>query len=228
MTNKTLDFHDIDRRIKSANGGEALARAVEDMRQLAKTGHLGAANNYGTCAQFGRGTEEDMACARHYYALAARGNAAQSGLAVAQFNLGFMWLHGLGGDKREATAHRWFIIAADGGDTDALTHLGRMSMTGQGCARDTAAGFAYWRRGADLGDGRCAFNLGVATAGGHAGEADLNEGLMWFYIAKALGADGATAAIAKIEAVLTGPEIEIAKTRASQLDFAHDRHAQNT
>lgn len=203
-------FKNIQDRINAANGGEALAAAVADMRALADQGHAGAANNFGTCAQFGRGTPENMLCARHYY-----GMAAQAGLAMAQFNLGFMWLHGLGGEARPRTAYRWFAKAAAQDEVDALTHMGRMTMIGQGCTADPHAALDYWRRGAALGDGRCAFNLGVACAGGHAGEANLMDGLMWFYIAKRLGADATAAPIAKLKSVLTDIEITTATRQAA-------------
>lgn len=209
-------FTDIQNRITRANGGETLAEAVEAMRQLAKSGHAGAANNFGTCAQFGRGVPVDMACARHYYGLAAKG-----GLAIAQFNLGFMWLHGLGGAKRAASAYRWFGMAAAQGEVDALTHMGRMTMIGEGCKADPARALSFWQDGAARGDGRCAFNLGVALSGGHAGEANLMDGLMWFFIAQHLDADNTHAAITKLRAVLTDIEISTASRRAGEFILQH-------
>lgn len=217
MTQTTDTFSQIQARIARANGGVDLEAAAADMRELALNGnngagHAGAANNYGTLLQFGRGVDLDLACARHYYGLAAR-----TGLAEAQFNLGFMWLNGLGGAQRDKTAFALFTRAANQGDTDALTHIGRMRMLGQGCTQDDEAAFAAWTEGARRGDGRCAFNLGVATAGGHAGAADLVLGLAWFYVAENLRAKGTAAAIAKIKAVLTVNEIASARKTSDTL-----------
>ena len=67
--------------MRQSSGGDMLARSAEMMKQAADMQHAGAANNYGTMLQHGRGVDEDLIAARSYYAV-----AADAGLAEGQFN----------------------------------------------------------------------------------------------------------------------------------------------
>jgi len=196
--------------MRKSSGGEQLTKAAALMKQAADKWHVGAANNYGALLQHGRGVPLNLTQSRHYYEIAAR-----AGSPVGQFNYGFMWLHGHGGDKDPAEARRWFLLATEHNEADALTHLGRMAMIGEGGAQDFQAAYRYWSDGAlEASDSRCAFNIGIASAGGHGAPPDFAAALAWFKLAEALGNTNAAAEIAKITRVMD---------EAEQAD-AHDRY----
>ncbi|WP_237151559.1 tetratricopeptide repeat protein [Oryzibacter oryziterrae] len=56
--------------------------------------------------------------------------ASYFGDAVAQLQLGKMYLEGLGGDQDPRQAARWFQLAARKGQVDAQYHLGQMLVNG--------------------------------------------------------------------------------------------------
>ena len=62
--------------------------------------------------------------------------AAEQGNAAAQYNLGVMYLNGLGVRQDEAEAFRWFRQAADQGYAQAQNNLGAMYAEGRGVRQD--------------------------------------------------------------------------------------------
>ena len=84
--------------------------------------------------------------------------------------------------------------------------LAAMMMTGAGGAQDFDSALAWWARGADLGDSRCALNLGIAHAGGHAGDVNFVAAWYWFKMAERLGNDGAAAELERLEGVMSEDE----------------------
>lgn len=58
--------------------------------------------------------------------------AASQGQAEAQYNLGLLYLKGLGVTKDPAEAFRWFHLAADQGQADAQFQVGLMREKGVG------------------------------------------------------------------------------------------------
>lgn len=203
MTNPQTLFERAHALMQASDGGEKLRAAAKAMKLAADAGHPGAANNYGALLQHGRGVDEDLTASRIYYR-----HAADTGLAAGLFNYGFMVLHGLGGNKDLFEARNWLERAAqyDPPDTDALTHLGRMAMVGEGGPQDFSAARSYWAKGAEAGDDRCAFNLGVACAGGHGAPPDFVEAVRWFDLARRLGSAHATGEIRKLLSVMSPDE----------------------
>ena len=72
------------------------------------------------------------------YTLAAEWyrKAAQSGLAEAQNNLGFLYDQGMGVDRDDRQAVEWYLMAARQGHAQAQNNLGVMYGTGRGVPRD--------------------------------------------------------------------------------------------
>lgn len=170
--------------LHSGEGGDRLCEAAILFRRLADTGHAGAANNLGALLQHGRGVPQNHEEARFYYRL-----AAEAGLSVGAFNYGFMLLQGEGGTADATGARAWFerAVRTDPPDTDALTHLGRMALFGEGGEQDADAARLWWQTGAEIGDGRCAYNLGLALLAGHLGEQDVEGAMYWLGRAMDLG-----------------------------------------
>jgi hypothetical protein len=76
---------------------------------------------------------------------------ADHGNAVAQFNLGVMYLTGRGVAHDYAAAVNWFRKAADQGDANARYWLGGMYHRGLGVPRDDAAAASWYQKAADQG-----------------------------------------------------------------------------
>lgn len=62
--------------------------------------------------------------------------AAEAGCARAQYNLGELYVSGLGVLRDYAEAMRWLLMAAEKGNAAAQARLGAMYYKGQGVARD--------------------------------------------------------------------------------------------
>ena len=136
----------------------------------------------------------------------------------------YMHLHGLATERAPATARLYFEMAALKNDVDALTHLGRMAMIGEGGPQDPTAARNYWAEGARLGDGRCAFNLGIANAGGHGAEPSFVDAYAWFLEAERLGNVAAADELKKLNAVMTEQEVSTAQKRQNFLGSSCDLH----
>jgi hypothetical protein len=95
-------------------------------------------------AALGRG-DYDIA-AGEFRPLAGRGDAA------AQFNLGFMYDHGLGFPQDDVEAMKWYRLAAEQGNTDAQFNLGFLYGEGRGVAQDDANAYAWYNLAAAQGD----------------------------------------------------------------------------
>jgi hypothetical protein len=78
--------------------------------------------------------------------------AAEAGNSTGQYNLGQMYLHGLGTAKNFSEAFKWFNKALDQGDTSALAPLGIMYLNGEGVAHNEKRALSMLKKSAALGD----------------------------------------------------------------------------
>ncbi|CAN0506293.1 unnamed protein product [Scytosiphon promiscuus] len=93
------------------------------------------------------------------------------------------------------------------GEVNAMTYLGVMMMTGAGGPKEFKTAQSWWDKGAELGDNRCAFNLGIAHAGGHGqDQPDFVEAWRWFSRAQDMGNQSAVTALERLAIVLTDDE----------------------
>jgi hypothetical protein len=97
-------------------------------------------------------------------ALAWFREAAQQGVAGAQFNLGVMYAAGRGVARDEAEATLWYHEAAEQGNVAAQNNLGAMYQTGQGVPQDDAQALAWYRKAADRAGRRTAQALQAGRA----------------------------------------------------------------
>jgi len=86
---------------------------------------------------------------------------ADQGNAVAQSNLGYMYLKGEGVTQDYAAAMMWYRKAADQGEADAQAQLGLMYNKGQGVTQDYKETLKWYRKAADQGNAGAQFNLGA-------------------------------------------------------------------
>src|SRR6516165_3073337 len=86
-------------------------------------------------------------------------NKANSGNPEAQFELGVAYEHGLGADKSEYDAMRWYRMAANSGHTEAQNSLAYLYEIGSESLRDIAEAVKWYRRGAIYGNSMSQYNL---------------------------------------------------------------------
>ena len=77
--------------------------------------------------------------------------AAEQGVAEAQFNLGWMYANGQGVRQDYAQAVQWYRRAAEQGHAQAQVLLGVMYENGQGVRQDYAQAAQWYRRAKEQG-----------------------------------------------------------------------------
>lgn len=85
--------------------------------------------------------------------------AAKQGVAQAQLVWAQMLLDGVGTSKDPEAAFRWFDVAAQSDEPDAINMLGRCHERGWGCAVDLQKAAELYGRAADMGHGWAMYNL---------------------------------------------------------------------
>ena len=145
--------------------------------------------------------------------LDTRWQAAEQGLAMAQFNLGITYASGRGVLKDEVEAVKWFRLAAGQGHANAQYNLGVRYAFGQGVLKDEAEAVRWYRLAAEQGLATAQFNLGVAYANGQGVLKDSVLAHMWYNIAGANGNEAARKLRDNLEDDMTRAEI----SRATEL-----------
>ena len=105
---------------------------------------------------------------------------ADTGHAMAQFNLGLMHAKGLGTPKDESVAVRWYRRAAEQGHVDAQNNLGFMYGTGRGVEINHAEAVMWLRRAAEQGDADAQYNLGVMYMKGRGVPRNQAQAASWY------------------------------------------------
>ncbi|MEO5340435.1 MAG: hypothetical protein H7837_07965 [Magnetococcus sp. MYC-9] len=123
--------------------------------------------------------------------------AAMQGDAVAQTNLGAMYLHGVGVRRDLTKAYNWFQRAAEQGEGLAQFNLGVLCQEGQGTLHDDQKAAYWFRRLASQTNRVDQFNpvikgwaqlkLGFAYYEGRGVAKDHREALAWFRLAAERG-----------------------------------------
>ena len=139
-------------------------KAFQLFQKSAKYGHVKGMYNLGLCYKLGKGTAKD-----EYKAFDAFYEAAEYGDSMAYFQVGKAYENGAGVAKDLNMAVRWHKKAANAKETCAMCALGdiyyydkqgelRMDMENGADRLQTA--FAWYSKGAGLGDANCLYNLG--------------------------------------------------------------------
>jgi TPR repeat protein len=125
--------------------------------------------------------------------------SAEGGDAIAQFNLGIMYNNGFGVPQDNATALKWFGLAAAQGDRTSAEYRDVVARritpvkqtgaltTGEAAyeSGDYATALRIFRASADKGEARAQSNLGVMYHNGHGVPKDFVRAYMWFSLAAA-------------------------------------------
>ena len=104
---------------------------------------------------------------------------AKEGNPLAQYNLGEMYIRGLGVPLDYAEGSVWLRRASDQGFAPAETALGQMFEQGQGMPVNQAEAAAWYRRAADQGYAEAQHKLGMQYAEGRGVLRDYVLAYMW-------------------------------------------------
>ena len=113
-------------------------------------------------------------------------DAAEDGIAYAQYRVGRMYEGGQGTQQDYAQAARWYAAAYAAGHPQAHRALARLYEQGQGVDQDDAAALALYRKSAEAGDPLANFKVGQFLERGRGTEPD-PAGAAGFYRVAAEG-----------------------------------------
>jgi hypothetical protein len=148
--------------------------------------------------------------------------AAQSGDALAAFNIGQMNFDGLGVPVDHAAGARAFRAAADLGLSAAHTRLGVLYAKGDGLPMDMAKAASCWRLGAAAGDPVAALNLGAAYNNGQGVRRNVVFAYLWIGVARRMSKPDAQvhqqaeAALAKLKPQIPSGQLASADANVAQ------------
>jgi TPR repeat protein len=129
--------------------------AVNWLRKAAESGLTGAQNSLAVMLALGRGAAREMQQSLRWLERAAVDNA------MAQFNLGLIYLRGLSVTPNDETAANWLRKAQANGNARANLLLGLLYDTGKGVNHNEEKAVMYYQKAADMGDANAALNLAL-------------------------------------------------------------------
>lgn len=112
---------------------------------------------------------------------------AGDGGAVAQNDLGLMYLHGCGLKRDYSAAIHWLGLAAEQGQTEALVTLGKLYMRGEGVERNYFTAFEHLYRAASAGSAEAQSSLGLMYLEGLGVSQNHVRAMKWFRKSAAQG-----------------------------------------
>jgi len=141
----------------SAPAPTPAANPLDTLRQKAQQGDPVAQNKLGDLYANGQQgiKQDDSEAARWYRKSALQGNA------LAQFNLGMLYVDGRGVRQSYIKAARWFEKAAAQGIAPAQVHLGILYSDGRGVGRDYQKAQQWLLKAADQGNANAMTSLGI-------------------------------------------------------------------
>ena len=106
--------------------------------------------------------------------------AAEQGYAPAQYNLGVMYIQGLGIGQDYAQARKWLEKAATQGYASAQGNLGTIHAKGLGVPQNYALARRWFEKAATQGNAHAQFNLGALYDKGLGVPQDSGTAKYWF------------------------------------------------
>lgn len=181
---------------------------INDALELAKLGDAEAQANLGIMLQ-SRGEYQKAA---YWYQ-----QAANAGIANAQYNMGTLYFNGEGFPKDYAKAYQWFEQAAQRDNKYAEFQLALMHYTGQGVSRNAQREIYWYKKAAAQGLAPAQYNLGVIYTNGEEVPPDYVQAYAWMLLAQKGGLD-AREALAEIGKNLSPAQIRQAQVLSRKFD----------
>lgn len=123
---------------------------------------------------------------------------AEAGNADAQYNVGLLYMKGLGVEKNSRTARQLFMAAAKQGQPDAQYNLGLMYYNGTTVFRSDKDAFLWWEKAAAQNHAPAQYNLGIMYGYGIWVGQDVNKALELWQISATQGNQDAVRALIRI------------------------------
>jgi TPR repeat protein len=123
--------------------------------------------------------------------------AAELGLAEAEYAYGYCLQSGQGRAPDLVAANAWYEKAAGHGDRNAMFKLAWSAREGRGMTKDPAAALGWFRRCAARGDSVCQALVGDAFERGDGTTASLDSALAWYGVAAERGVPEAQYRVAR-------------------------------
>lgn len=142
---------------------------------------------------------------------------AEQGNAVAQTNIGLLYNEGLGVERDDREAARWYRMAADQGYPRAQYYLGTMFEEGLGVPQDYKAAAENYRLAAGQGYVKAQFELGLMYLKGQGVTQSTENAYAWWSMAATNGHEGAQQYMTSAEEQMTATQIATAQQLARQL-----------
>jgi len=135
--------------------------------------------------------------------------------ALAQVNLGFLYVGGRGVTQDQAEASKWFHAAAEQGYAGAQSILGNSYKEGLGVPQNYHEAVRWYRAGAEQGHARAQRGLGTMYSEGLGVPQDYNKAYLWLNLAVANGDVNGVEERDEIAAKLPPEALAAAQARAS-------------
>ncbi|MGQ0527203.1 MAG: tetratricopeptide repeat protein [Alphaproteobacteria bacterium] len=176
----------------------AMPNGLKDMQERAFSGSMEDQHNLGALYASPKGElEQDYTRAAFWFR-----QAAERGMANAQYNLGVMYHQGLGVEKDLKQAVNWYKAAAAQNHAEAQYNLGIAYIEGAGVEYDPARAVENFERAADQGVIEASYNLGLIYENALLGRADPSKALAWYKRAADQGSPEATSALEQLARTL--------------------------
>ena len=121
---------------------------IETIKERAAQGDADAQNKIGVCYQLGLSDfPKDFVKAVEWYT-----KSAMQGFTMAQFNLAYCYLNGMGVKEDAKAGVEWFIKIAEQGNIEAMNNVGFSYETGMGVEKDYNKALEWYTKAAELGD----------------------------------------------------------------------------
>lgn len=160
----------------------SLSGNVKDLQEKAYAGVAEAQHDLAALYTAGTGgAKQDYKRAAYWF-----GQAAQSGVANAAYNLGVLHHQGLGVEKNITRALDWYRVAALEGHPEAQYNLGIAYIEGIGTKYNPQLAAGFFQKAALAGITEAAYNLGLILENGLLAEPKPNQAMMWYRV----GAEG--------------------------------------
>jgi TPR repeat protein len=139
------------------------------------------------------------------------GPLADMGDAMAQLNIGLLYMNGEGLPKNATIGANWVRRAADQQLASAERHMAELYMFGNGVEKSSVEAEKWYRRAAQQQDPRAQLNMGALYSTGKGVEIDFVEAYKWFSLAAAHGQVGCREAVIATAEQMSQEQIERAR-----------------
>ena len=159
--------------------------------ELLKQAENGDLNAQLALAEYCKNVQKDHAAAFHWWH-----RAAESGHAMAQYQVGFYLLNGIGVAQNIEEAVAWFRKSVEQGDAQAQYWLGSCYARGFGVTKDPVTALSWFQRSAEQGYEQAQYKMGVCCQDGIGTDKNLPKALKWYLLAAEQGNSSAQNSLA--------------------------------